>query len=491
MSVSLGLNRYVVITCAVAVLLVAGAVLVRADDNDAAGGRAAGTLSSTPTRALEVIDSRTPAQSAAGVSRRLFTSADTVVVVDRKDRAAQRRGIAEATARGVPVLVSDPSVPREVDRLGATTVLTSGRVREVPGVRARRLPETPTTAAHPTRRIDAIVLTRSRSKNAVAVASARIAGATVLEVPGADPRLTPAVAKTLRNRPDSPVLALGRPFVRNLPYTLQTVRRDVQQPTGGYLALPGKHYAAMYGHPGAPQLGVLGEQGVGDSVERVERLARKYRRLGTATIVPTFEIIATVASAGPGKDKDYSTEASIKKLEPLVDAAERHGVYVILDLQPGRTDFLTQAKRYRPLLERPHVGLALDPEWRLKPHQKHLRQIGSVGIGEVNRTADWLAALTRRKALPQKMFVLHQFSTSMIRDRSRLDTGHAELATLIHVDGSGPQGAKQDTWRVLRKNAPDVAGWGWKNFIDEDEPMLDARQTWTRVKPRPDLITYQ
>ena len=40
-------------------------------------------------------------------------------------------------------------------------------------------------------------------------------------------------------------------------------------------------------------------------------------------------------------------------------------MYVVLDLQPGRTDFLTQAKRYEPLLALPHVGLALDPEWRL------------------------------------------------------------------------------------------------------------------------------
>ncbi|MFI5429746.1 hypothetical protein [Aeromicrobium sp. UC242_57] len=178
-------------------------------------------------------------------------------------------------------------------------------------------------------------------------------------------------------------------------------------------------------------------------------------------------------------------------MKPLVDAAEKAGVYVILDLQPGRTDFLTQAKLYRSLLARPHVGLALDPEWRLKPKQKHLRQIGSVKASEINRTASWLAALTRTKHLPQKLFVVHQFSTSMIKDRKRLDTGHAELATVIHVDGSGPQGAKQGTWSVLRKNAPPVDGWGWKNFVDEDEPMLSVPQTWRQVRPRPDLITYQ
>ncbi len=167
---------------------------------------------------------------------------------------------------------------------------------------------------------------------------------------------------------------------------------------------------------------MLGEQGVKASIKRVERLARKYRRVSKAEFVPTFEIIATVASGGAGKDKNYSNEVSIKTLTPLIDAAEKAGVYVILDLQPGRTDFLTQAKRYRSLLERPHVGLALDPEWRLKKKQKHLRQIGSVEVAEINRVSDWLAELTRRKVLPQKLFVLHQFSLSMIKHRGRLDT---------------------------------------------------------------------
>ena len=71
-----------------------------------------------------------------------------------------------------------------------------------------------------------------------------------------------------------------------------------------------------------------------------------------------------------------------------MDAAREAGVYVMLDLQPGRTDFLTQAKRYEELLAQPHVGLALDPEWRLGPQQLHLEQIGSVGIDEVNSVVD-------------------------------------------------------------------------------------------------------
>jgi hypothetical protein len=160
-------------------------------------------------------------------------------------------------------------------------------------------------------------------------------------------------------------------------------------------------------------------------------------------------------------------------------------------LQPGRTDFVTQAERYRSLLELPYVGLALDPEWRLGPSQVHLRQIGSVQIDEVNRVANWLADLTRGKALPQKLLVLHQFKLAMIPGRERLDTSRDELAVMIHADGQGAQGDKQATWRVLRENTPAGVWWGWKNFYDEDLPMLTPAQTVVQVHPTPQLISYQ
>jgi len=38
-------------------------------------------------------------------------------------------------------------------------------------------------------------------------------------------------------------------------------------------------------------------------------------------------------------------------------------------------------------------------------------QIGSVGVDEVNRAVTWLADLTRDKALPQKLLMLHRFGS--------------------------------------------------------------------------------
>jgi hypothetical protein len=254
---------------------------------------------------------------------------------------------------------------------------------------------------------------------------------------------------------------------------------------------PGRMLVALYGHPGTPSLGVLGEQGVDASVARAKAHAGGYAGLVPTPVVPAFEIIATVASGAAGADGNYSNESGPEELRSWVDAAGRAGIYVILDLQPGRTDFLTQAKRYASLLERPYVGLALDPEWRLAPGQQPLQQIGSVGVDEINRVVAWLADFTRERALPQKLLVLHQFQLRMVSGRDRLDTSRDELAVLLHADGQGTQGDKQATWRALHQNTPAGVYWGWKNFYDEDSPMLTAGQTLASVNPRPQLVSYQ
>jgi len=165
-------------------------------------------------------------------------------------------------------------------------------------------------------------------------------------------------------------------------------------------------------------------------------------------------------------------------------------MYVMLDLQPGRTDFLTQAKLYEELLIQPHVGLALDPEWRLKPGQRHLVQIGSVTADEVNKTAAWLAELTRAHKLPQKVLMLHQFRLDMITDRARVETDHDELRVVIHADGFGTPPLKFNTWRAMHVNPPPNVWWGWKNFYDEDSPTFTPGQT-VAVSPSPVFISYQ
>ena len=166
----------------------------------------------------------------------------------------------------------------------------------------------------------------------------------------------------------------------------------------------------------------------------------------------------------------------METLREWVDGAGEAGVYVVLDLQPGTTDFLTQARMYEELLLQPHVGLALDPEWRLEPGQRHMEQIGSVTAAEVNEVITWLADLTAENSLPQKVLILHQFRLSMISDRQDLDTSREELAITLHADGNGAPGDKLATWNSLQTDLPEGFFMAWKNFYDEEIGRASCRE---------------
>jgi hypothetical protein len=339
-----------------------------------------------------------------------------------------------------------------------------------------------------------VVVTTGAPEALAGVATARAAGARVqLTGGGTDPRGSAELVGLMAEQQPETVVALGAGFAAEdgLDWKLETAAAGEQLPGGGQLLFPQHFLVALYGSPGTGALGVLGEQDLPASVERARAHAADYEPLvQDATVVPAFEVIATVASSVAGPDGNYSTELPVEELRPWVEAAGEAGMYVVIDLQPGRTDFRTQAEQYRSLLELPHVGLALDPEWRLGPGEVHLTQIGSVSIDEVNEVVTWLADLTRAGDLPQKLLLLHQFRVDMIPDRDRLDTSRDELALMVHADGQGGQGDKQATWRTLRQTEPDEVAWGWKNFYDEDVPMLTPEET-VAVEPRPDLISYQ
>jgi hypothetical protein len=368
----------------------------------------------------------------------------------------------------------------------ASTTSTGDAESEPPG--AADLPRVAPDAP-----LDTLLVLVARDPASVAAAATtRASGARLMTVTNPDPRTDPDVIAALAAEPPGQVMALGTAFgsPETLRYRLDVAASGVELPGGGQILYPGRQMVALYGHPGTAALGVLGEQGVEGAIARAQQTAADYQPLVDVPVVPAFEIITTVASNGAGPDGNYSFEAPIDLLRPWVDAAGQAGVYVVLDLQPGRTDFLTQAKRYEELLARPYVGLALDPEWRLQPNQRHLVQIGSVTAGEVNTVVTWLADLTRAHKLPQKLLMLHQFQPQMISDRGTVDTSRDELAMLIHADGFGSPGAKFETWSLMHDSPPPNVWWGWKNFIDEDSPTFTPAETMA-IEPRPLYVSYQ
>ncbi|MFD4636188.1 hypothetical protein ACFWN2_02665 [Lentzea sp. NPDC058436] len=462
-----------------------------------------------PSEKTTVLNARPGAESAIAMSSALFRSAPVVVVTAEADRA-DAGGLAERL--GVPVLQIPAShapeqgiaaVRDEVERLSPQAVLAvsadarreveawAGPARVV-GIDAPADAQLPTELpnvepAHPA---GVTVLADTGRDDTAALATARAAGARVVTVHGTDPRNDRAALDALRAEP-SPLVALGEDFgpADRLRRRVDTEVRG-ELPGGGQVLFPGRLLVCLYGHPDGPALGALGEQDLDSTTTRVKELAAGYDPLSDVPVVPALEIIATVAQGSPGPDGDYSGEADAETLRPWVDKAEQEGLYVILDLQPGRARLLDQAKRYESLLAKPHVGLAVDPEWKLGPDQVPLHQIGGVDASEINEVTAWLADLTAARSLPQKLLVVHQFQLSMIRDEQSLDTGHDEVQLLIHMDGQGTTGQKVSTWDSVVGARPDGLPLGWKNFYDEDKPMLTPEQTMAH-EPKPSMVSYQ
>lgn len=339
---------------------------------------------------------------------------------------------------------------------------------------------------------DAMLVADGAAAQVAAIGTARGMGVEVLRFAG-DPRGAPAVIEAISAAEPSTVVGLGTRLGSEavFDWRIATAATGTQLPGGGQLVFDDTRYVALYGSPITPALGVLGEQGVSGTIERAAEMAGRYDDLTEDTAVPALEIIVTVATGSAGDDGNYSNEWAPEEFEPLIEAAAEAGQYVVLDFQPGRASFPEQVEQYEQLLRYPHVGIALDPEWRLGPDERPLQRIGSVDVDEVNEVVTYLADFVQEHALPQKLIVLHQFQLRMITDREDLDTSRTEVALLIHADGQGGQGAKQATWRALHEDAPEGVYWGWKNFIDEDSPMLTPEETYADVDPVPDFVSYQ
>ena len=260
----------------------------------------------------------------------------------------------------------------------------------------------------------------------------------------------------------------------------------IELPRGGRSIYPGHVLVAYYGTAGTGALGVLGEDTPDRITERLRRAARPFAADGHKVQI-VYELIVTVADPHPGVDGDYSHDIDREHVQRYIRAAHRNDALLVLDLQPGRTDFLTVAKRWRWALRDPWVGLALDPEWRMAPGQVPAQTVGQVGAREINRVSKWLNDLAVRRDHPEKVFVVHQFRSDMVigiervRDRTR-------LAMVQHVDGFGTQGQKLATYHTVAE--PDRFRMGFKLFYDEDSGLMTPERVG-QIRPRVRFVSYQ
>jgi len=257
-------------------------------------------------------------------------------------------------------------------------------------------------------------------------------------------------------------------------------------PRGGRSVLPDRRVVAFYGAPQSRELGALGIGTPDRAAARLARQARAYER-ERRPVLPALELITVIANADAGEDGMYRSRQSNAVIRRYLRAARRRQMLLLLDIQPGRSDFFTETTRLERWLREPDVGLALDPEWRVSGSEVPGQVIGHVGAREVNATSAWLAQLVARHQLPQKLFIVHQFTDDMVDDTQlkRCD----ELAMVLNADGFGTRPVKVSKYRAFTRAAK-TFHQGFKLFYEEDVGLMTPAAV-LRLRPAPDVVVYE
>jgi hypothetical protein len=262
--------------------------------------------------------------------------------------------------------------------------------------------------------------------------------------------------------------------------------KPAELPLGGRRIFPNFRVVAFYGAPQSHALGALGIGSPDHAARRLAKQAEPYAKT-TRPVLLAFELLADVANHDPGRDGLYRTRQPPSVIRRYLAAARRAKALLLLDIQPGHADFLTETRHLDRWLREPDVGLALDPEWHT-PGAVPGTRIGSVQADDVNAVARHVAAIVRTNQLPEKLFVVHQFTPNMIAGKERVQQLPG-LAMTMNVDGFGDRPNKIAKYHQFTHDGTHFHR-GYKLFYEEDTNLMTPRSVLA-LQPRPDFVVYE
>lgn len=263
-----------------------------------------------------------------------------------------------------------------------------------------------------------------------------------------------------------------------------------QLPGGGRTLLPEYRLVGFAGVPGSDGMGRLGIGNLDDRARELVRVGKPYA--DGRKVMPVLELIATIVQPQPGRDGKWRSRVSPQVVDDYLAAARKVGGILLIDIQPGRADFLDEVKSYEHWLTQPDVGIALDPEWSMGPGQVPMRVFGHTTGTRIDAVAAYLASIVKKNNLPEKALIFHQLRVSIVSDETAIRR-HPGVVIIKSVDGIGNQAEKTKTWTLLTKNLPSAVKPGFKLFYEEDAQhgKLMTPQQVLALRPEPDYVLYE
>jgi hypothetical protein len=296
-----------------------------------------------------------------------------------------------------------------------------------------------------------------------------------LEIPAAVPPYTaPAVAPWPNATPAvAPVLPL----------------REAALADRGAL-LPQRRIVAYYGNPLTGLMGVLGEQPLTDTAQRLRRQAQAYADADPRRPVqPAFEVITPVAQDKPGLDGLFRLRMAPDVLDDVAAVAEREHLLLILDVQIGQSTVADELRPLLPYLRRPYVHLALDPEFAITDRRgKPGEVIGRLDATDVNLAIQVLEDVIAADRLPPKVLIVHRFLEGMLTNYAAVHPTPS-VQVVVDMDGFGAPHVKLDKYQTFVREQTIQYG-GVKLFLKHDAPLWSPADV-LGLDPAPDVVIYQ
>jgi hypothetical protein len=264
----------------------------------------------------------------------------------------------------------------------------------------------------------------------------------------------------------------------------------IELPRGGRTIFPDHRLVGFCGTPGAPALGEL-QGNLQAKAKALETRAAQFAL--SRTVLPVFELIAVVVQGSPGADGKYRRRVEDSVVDDYLRAARKTKALLLLNIQPGQSDFMTEVKTFDKYLREPDVGVALDPEWAMKPKQRPGQFFGQTTGNTINEVAAYLSSVVAQYRLPEKALVFHEVVREVVKDEAMM-ASYPGVAVIKSVDGLGPVHAKIATYGNLMEKITAGVHPGFKLFFDEDtrngSRLMTAKEVLA-LTPQPEYVMYE
>jgi hypothetical protein len=199
--------------------------------------------------------------------------------------------------------------------------------------------------------------------------------------------------------------------------------------------------------------------------------------------MPAFELVAVLATDLSGPDGKYRFRQPFPTIQGYLDAVRKKQGLMLLDIQPGRSDFATEIAYYHQFLKEPDVGLSIEPAWQTQPHP---RGPASINATELNAIQAQVSETVTRFNLPDKLLVVHEATPQTVTDPVTLQH-YPGVALVLSDDVSNGSQAKHAGYTAVSSNRPFT---GVMLTSPHDRPLMSPAQI-AALTPSPDFVDYK